>query len=203
MSEQSARTRRDEPGKQSRGAGPWLGWIGVALVALVLLGAGSLGGGERSDDARARNLEETIRCPQCASQAVAHSETPSARGVKAVIAERIEAGNTDEEIRDFIASRYGRDVLLEPAGSGFGGLVWGLPVVAAVVAVSVLVYRFRDWRPGGFEVSEGDRDLVAGALDDLHGAHQAPNPEHGNDGRADAGAEGGRAGDDDRAGDNR
>lgn len=155
-------------GQRGRGARRWLGWIAATVVAVVLLGAGSLGGGEPSEAARARNLEETIRCPQCASQAVAHSETPSARGVKAVIAERIEAGNTDEEIRDFIASRYGRDVLLEPSGSGFGGLVWGLPVVVAVVAGSGLVYRFRDWRPGGFEVSDSDRHLVAGALDDLH-----------------------------------
>ncbi|CAN5753874.1 hypothetical protein BH23ACT2_BH23ACT2_00550 [soil metagenome] len=160
-------------GPPMRGARPWLGWAAVAVVAMVLLAVGSLGGGERSDDARARNLEETIRCPQCASQAVAHSETPSARGVKAVIAERIEAGNTDEEIRDFIASRYGSDVLLEPSGSGFGGLVWGLPVVVAVVAASGLVYRFRDWRPGGFEVTDGDRDLVADALDDLHRGRSA------------------------------
>ncbi len=130
----------------------------------IALAVGTLGGGEPSDEARARSLEESIRCPQCASQSVADSETPSAKGVKVVIRERIEKGNTDEEIRDFIASRYGRDVLLDPSGSGFGALVWALPVVVALVAVGGLVYRFGDWRPSGRAVTQADRELVADAL---------------------------------------
>jgi cytochrome c-type biogenesis protein CcmH len=142
----------------------WLPWIAMAVVVVVALAVGTLGGGEPSDEARARSLEETIRCPQCASQSVADSETPSAKGVKVVIRERIEKGNTDEEIRDFIASRYGRDVLLDPSGSGFGALVWALPVVVALVAVGGLIYRFGDWRPAGRAVTQADRDLVDDAM---------------------------------------
>jgi cytochrome c-type biogenesis protein CcmH len=142
----------------------WLPWIALSIVVVAALAVGTLGGGEPSDEARARSLEETIRCPQCASQSVADSETPSAKGVKVVIRERIEKGNTDEEIRDFIASRYGRDVLLDPSGSGFGALVWALPVVVALVAVGGLVYRFGDWRPAGRSVTQADRDLVDEAL---------------------------------------
>jgi cytochrome c-type biogenesis protein CcmH len=138
----------------------------MAIVVVVALAVGTLGGGEPSDEARARSLEESIRCPQCASQSVADSETPSAKGVKVVIRERIEKGNTDEEIRDFIASRYGRDVLLDPSGSGFGALVWALPVVVALVAVGGLIYRFGDWRPAGRAVTQADRDLVDDALSD-------------------------------------
>jgi len=141
---------------------PWLAMLAVVVVALV---AGSLGGDPPSDRERAQNLAAGIRCPQCASQSVANSETPSAKGVKVVIADRIAAGNSDEEIRDFIASRYGRDVLLDPAGKGFGALVWGLPVAGAVIAVGALVVRFRDWRPAPATVTDADRDLVADALE--------------------------------------
>ena len=146
------------------GARAWLPWIAMAVVVVAVLAVGTLGGGEPSAEERARALEETIRCPQCASQSVANSETPSAKGVKVVIRERIEKGNTDEEIRDFIASRYGRDVLLDPSGRGFGALVWALPVVVALVAVGGLVYRFGDWRPAGRAVTDADRELVEGAL---------------------------------------
>jgi cytochrome c-type biogenesis protein CcmH len=142
----------------------WLPWLALSIVVVAALAVGTLGGGEPSDEARARSLEESVRCPQCASQSVADSETPSAKGVKVVIRERIEKGNTDEEIRDFIASRYGRDVLLDPSGSGFGALVWALPVVVALVAVGGLVYRFGDWRPSGRSVTQADRDLVDDAL---------------------------------------
>lgn len=154
------------PSARSAGRLVWLPWIAMAVVVVVALAVGTLGGGEPSDEARARSLEETIRCPQCASQSVADSETPSAKGVKVVIRERIEQGNTDEEIRDFIASRYGRDVLLDPSGSGFGALVWALPVVVALVAVGGLIYRFGDWRPAGRAVTQADRDLVDDALSD-------------------------------------
>lgn len=137
------------------------------LLALVVVGAltfGTLNQGEPSDGARARALEESIRCPQCRSQSVAQSETPSARGVKTVIRDQIAAGRTDEEIRDFVAASYGREVLLEPSGSGFSGLVWALPVVMVVVAVAALIYRFGDWKPSTRSVSTADRTLVAAAL---------------------------------------
>lgn len=137
--------------------------VGVLVVGLLIVGVSDQG--ERTLDQRARDLEEQVRCPQCRSQSVAQSETPSARGVKVVIRDQLDAGRTDEEILDYIASSYGREVLLDPPGSGFSGLVWALPAVVAIAAVAGLVIRFRDWRPGGrSEVSGADRDLVAGAL---------------------------------------
>lgn len=139
-------------------------WGLLAVVVVSALAFGTLNQGEPSDGARARALEESIRCPQCRSQSVAQSETPSARGVKTVIRDQIAAGRTDEEIRDFVASSYGREVLLEPSGSGFSGLVWALPVVMVVVAVAALIYRFGDWKPSSRTVSSADRSLVAAAL---------------------------------------
>lgn len=144
----------------------WWPWALMAVVVVALLAVGTLGGDPPTLDERARNLEESIRCPSCASQAVANSDTPAAEAVRVLIRERLEAGDSDEEIRDYVASRYpnGRQLLLEPAGRGFGALVWALPVVAAVLAVAALVHRFGDWRPGSVEASEEDRALVAAAL---------------------------------------
>lgn len=144
----------------------WGPWVAMVVVVIGLLVAGTVGGQPPTPAERASALEETIRCPSCASQSVAHSDTPSAQGVKVLIKERIAAGDTDEEIRDYVASRYpsGRQLLLDPAGKGFGALVWGVPVVAAIIAVGSLVYRFGDWRPGVRTVTGADRDLVAQAL---------------------------------------
>lgn len=136
----------------------------MAVVVLIALGFGTFGGDPPSDAQRAQDLAASIRCPQCSSQSVAQSETPSSKGVKVLITDRIAAGNSDEEIRDFVASRYGRDVLLDPSGKGFGALVWGLPVAGAVVAVAALALRFRDWRPSTVAVTDADRDLVSRAM---------------------------------------
>lgn len=144
-------------------------WVVLAVVVVGLLAFGVLDQGERSADQRARDLEEQVRCPQCRSQSVAQSDTPSAKGVKVVIRDQIEAGRSDEEILDFIASSYGREVLLDPPGSGFSGLVWALPVVGAVIAVAALVVRFRGWRRDDApKVSGADRELVADALSSMH-----------------------------------
>jgi cytochrome c-type biogenesis protein CcmH len=148
----------------SKGLRAWLPWIGVAVVVLVALAVGTLGQSEPSAEERAQALAGTIRCPSCASQSVASSETPSSKAVRALIVERIEAGDTDEEIRDFVASRYGREVLLDPAGSGVGLIVWGLPVVLVIVAVAGLVVRFRGYGPPTRHASADDEALVARAL---------------------------------------
>jgi len=154
------------PAPRSRRKVGWLPWGLMGVVVLVLLAVGTLGGDPPTLEERARNLEESIRCPSCASQAVANSDTPAAEAVRVLIKERLAAGDTDEEIRDYVASRYpdGRQLLLDPSGSGFGALVWALPVVAAVAAVAALTYRFGDWKPRRVEVSDADRDLVAAAL---------------------------------------
>ncbi|MEO6628133.1 MAG: cytochrome c-type biogenesis protein CcmH [Aquihabitans sp.] len=144
----------------------WLPWVAMAVVVVGLLGVGTLGGRAPSPAERAHSLEQTIRCPSCASQSVANSDTPSSQAVRLLIRERIAAGDSDEEIRDYIASRYpnGRQLLLDPAGKGFGALVWGVPVGAAIIAVAALIVRFRDWKPTAKAVTDADRELVAEAV---------------------------------------
>lgn len=153
----------------------WLPWVAMAVVVVGLLLAGTLGGRAQTPTERAHALEETIRCPSCASQSVANSDTPSSQAVRLLIRERIAAGDSNEEIRDYVASRYpnGRQLLLDPSGKGFGALVWGVPVGAAIIAVAALVLRFRDWRPAVGTVTDADRDLVAEALD-RSAAHESP-----------------------------
>lgn len=136
----------------------------MALVVVVALSLGSFGGSERTDAERSQDLAASIRCPQCSSQSVAQSQTPSAKGVKVVIDDQVALGRSDEEIRDFVASRFGRDVLLDPASQGFGALVWALPVAVAIVAVGALVLRFGDWKTAPTEATAADRERVATAL---------------------------------------
>ncbi|QXC60951.1 cytochrome c-type biogenesis protein CcmH [Aquihabitans sp. G128] len=154
------------PGSKA-GLARWAPWLAMALVVLVALGIGTFGGKPRTDEQRIQDIEASLRCPQCSSQSVANSDTPSSKGVKVIVRERVKAGQSDEQIRDFVASKFGREVLLDPAGKGFGALVWGVPVAAAVIAVGALVLRFGDWRPSAIATTDADRDLVAEALGGL------------------------------------
>lgn len=146
-----------------RGLGAWLPWLALGLVVLVTLGVGTFAKDDPTDAQRARNLAETIKCPSCDGQSAATSDTPSSQGIRTLIAERIAAGDGDEEIRDFVATQFPGSSL-DPSGRGFTGLVWAVPVVVVVAALAGLVYRFRDWRPTAVAVTQADRDLVARAL---------------------------------------
>lgn len=152
---------RTDPSARRRG----IAWIGVAVLAAILLAVGVLDTADPTPDQRARRLETMIRCPECRGQSVAQSEAPSAKGVKTVIRDLIDSGRSDEEIRDHLVASYGREIVLDPEGSGFSALVWAIPVVVVLVALAALVHRFRDWRPGTREVTEDDRELVASAMD--------------------------------------
>lgn len=135
----------------------------MAVVALSALAVGTFGQSKPSDAERADHLAGTIRCPSCAGQSAATSDTPSSQAVRALIADRVRAGESDEEITDYVVNRY-PGTRLDPSGSGFSALIWALPAALVVVALAGLAFRFRDWRPASLPVTDADRSLVADAL---------------------------------------
>ena len=138
------------------------------VMGLVLVGA--LVVGLQPDD-EARTPEERVfevasgyKCPTCRSQSVADSEAPSAKAIKAEIARRLEAGESEQEIRDYLVAQFGEEVVLTPSSSGVTGLVWIIPVVAVALGAAGLALAFRRWqRRPSVTVSDADRERVAAA----------------------------------------
>lgn len=140
----------------------WLPWfvMAVLVVGALAIGAGGDGGG-RTTEGRVSAIAREVRCPTCQGLSVEESEAATARAVRDEIRRRVEAGESDGEIRAYLVSRFGKDILLKPDASGVGGLVWALPVVAAVCALGGLAFAFRRWRAAGEGgVSDEDRALV-------------------------------------------
>lgn len=144
----------------------WAMWLvlgAVALASLVVAAAGD--GGARTPEDRARSVESSIRCPTCRGQSVLESQAPAAKGIRAEIARRIGAGETDDQIRAYLVSVHGESILLTPPRSGVAGLVWVLPIAALVVALGGVALTFRRWRADGTRApSAADEALVRAAL---------------------------------------
>lgn len=122
-------------------------YVLMAVVAVGALGFGVVSGrDDRSVEDRVAAVASTIRCPQCRSQPAQDSDVSAARAVRDEIARQVEAGATDDEIRDYFAERYGEEILLRPPAGGVGALVWIVPVVALVVGGAGLALAFRRWR---------------------------------------------------------
>ncbi|HEX6424310.1 MAG TPA: cytochrome c-type biogenesis protein CcmH [Acidimicrobiales bacterium] len=145
-----------------RSRGLLAGWLALVVVLAGALAVGTLDdGGARSPGDRARDLAESIACPQCDGQSVADSDSDAATAVRSRIEQRIGEGASDAQIRDELADAYGERVLLTPGRSGVSSLVWTLPVVALVAAFAGVVVAFRRWRVAGARrASDDDRALV-------------------------------------------
>lgn len=138
-----------------------LTWIALVVVAVAALVWALRPSGTRTDAERARDLAAEIRCPDCESLSALDSQTGSARAIRRDLRLRVDAGESDAEIRRTYADRYGDSILLKPAGDGLGLLVWGLPVVVLVVAAAGLVVAFRRWRSSpASPVTDEDAALV-------------------------------------------
>jgi cytochrome c-type biogenesis protein CcmH len=63
---------------------------------------------------RARTLSQDLRCVVCQNQSIDDSNAPLAHDLRVLVRERLVAGDSDEQARDFIVARYGNFVLLKP-----------------------------------------------------------------------------------------
>ena len=152
----------------ARAARRWGPWLALALVLVVALVAGTRGQHHDANlDAHVRRVGSAVRCPTCEGQSVADSNAAASQAIREDIRTRIQEGQSDDAIRAFLVSRYGRDILLTPPASGASGLVWALPVMAFVIAVGGLGMAFRRWRVRtDAVVTDADEALVDAALVD-------------------------------------
>lgn len=106
----------------------WLSMLIAAAMAPAALG-------DPAQEARALALEREIRCVQCENEPIAQSTADIAGDMRALVRERIAAGDSDEEIRAFFRSRYGDFVLFRPPMDGRTALLWLAPLLLAGAGV--------------------------------------------------------------------
>lgn len=112
----------------------------LVAAAIVVYGMVAAEGGSRD---RAAVLADRLRCPVCQSESVADSVSQTARDMRSLIDEMIAAGRSDDEIETFFVARYGEWILLDPAPTGRGLLLWALPVGALAVGALTIASRRR------------------------------------------------------------
>jgi cytochrome c-type biogenesis protein CcmH len=91
-------------------------------------------------EARARALSKTLRCMVCQNQSIDDSNAPLARDLRLLLRERIKAGESDDQVREFLVSRYGEFVLLQPRLNAHTVMLWALPfLVFALGGITFLL----------------------------------------------------------------
>jgi cytochrome c-type biogenesis protein CcmH len=94
-------------------------------------------------EARARTLSAELRCMVCQNQSIDLSDAELAHDLRVLVRERLMAGDSDEEVLDYVVSRYGEFVLLKPRFSLRNALLWGTPVLLLVAGAGGLFFSQR------------------------------------------------------------
>jgi cytochrome c-type biogenesis protein CcmH len=109
-----------------------IGWL-VAGAALAVIVVGLWPEPAVADpDVREQQLSQRIACPWCHGQSLAESDSDVAHDLVVILREKIDAGWSDDEIYEFFASSYGEQVLLDPPLTGWGIVLWSLPLIGLV-----------------------------------------------------------------------
>jgi cytochrome c-type biogenesis protein CcmH len=120
-------------------------------------------------EARARALSAGLRCMVCQNQSIDDSNADLAKDLRLLVRQRISAGDSDQQVIDYLVSRYGEFVLLKPPVNDHTILLWGMPVVLALIAAGVVVVQLRN-RPkrttAPAALSEDEQKKLAALVED-------------------------------------
>ncbi len=115
-------------------------WLLLLVVAFGVAAAQEVEIGNRAFD-----LARHLRCPVCVSESVADSSAQIAQQMRSLIQEKVDDGLTDQEIYAFFQERYGDWILLTPPKRGVHLVVWLLPVIVGLGAITLVAVLARRW----------------------------------------------------------
>jgi len=75
-------------------------------------------------ESRAREISKELRCLVCQNESIDDSNAGLARDLRLLVRERLTAGDTDTEVKEFLVARYGEFVLLKPSFSVANLAIW-------------------------------------------------------------------------------
>lgn len=96
-------------------------------------------------EARTAAVASTLRCPVCQGESIQDSPAELAQQMRAVVRERLRAGETPEQIRAYFVSKYGEWILLEPRLTGLNIALYVWPVALVVGGLVLVVILVRRW----------------------------------------------------------
>jgi cytochrome c-type biogenesis protein CcmH len=87
---------------------------------------------------RAREISAELRCLVCQNQSIDDSNASLARDLRVLVRERLKAGDSNDEVLDYIVARYGDYVLLRPPFRAQTWILWLGPFVLLFVVLGLL-----------------------------------------------------------------
>ena len=120
---------------------------------------------DAQQEARAEAIGSRLRCLVCQNESIEDSAADLARELRAIVRQRVAAGDTDRQVVDWMVARYGNFVRLVPPFDAATALLWATPALALAIgfgAVFLLRRRTAPPRPLDPEEEQRLRGLLSG-----------------------------------------
>ncbi|MBZ6076430.1 cytochrome c-type biogenesis protein [Microvirga puerhi] len=142
----------------------------LLLIAALVLGGSALA--VQPDEVmknpvlehRAREISAGLRCMVCQNQSIDDSDAQLARDLRILVRERLAAGDTDQQVRDFLVQRYGEFVLLKPAFRAHTLLLWLAPFLVLILGALGAVIHLRRRPKANAALDEEERQALEALL---------------------------------------
>ncbi len=122
---------------------------------------------QRTLDQRVYDVAWQLKCPVCSGETVADSSASIAQQMRLVIRQQLQDGQSEQQVLQYFAARYGNQILLAPPTQGAYLLAWLVPVAMLLAGLGLISFVARDWRALGRQSRPQTNDPARGEpLDD-------------------------------------
>jgi cytochrome c-type biogenesis protein CcmH len=112
--------------------------LSAAAAVVIVVGLAASDQPPASAEERVAALSASIKCPFCNGESLAESGSGVAADYRQIIADRVAAGYTDDDIRQEFADSFGDSFILDTSTSSWAIALWSIPVVAMAAGVAVV-----------------------------------------------------------------
>ena len=106
---------------------------------------------------RARQISKDLRCLVCQNESIDESDAALARDLRVLVRERLQVGDSNEEVLQFVVDRYGEFALLRPRIDGVNYVLWWFGPLFLIFSIITAVNYVRKLR----KISKSSNDLSA------------------------------------------
>ena len=144
--------------------------IAPALLALLLAGPAQAISDPAemlpnpAQEARAEQIGRQLRCLVCQNESIEDSGADLARDLRAIVRQRVAAGDTDGQVTAWMVARYGDFVRLRPPFNRLTALLWLSPVLVLVIGLGIVGYGRRARVAAPAPLSAAERARIEGLI---------------------------------------
>ena len=148
------------------------GLLAFALLALLLATGPALAISDPNEalpdaaqESRAVAIGKQLRCLVCQNESIEDSGADLARDLRKIVRQRVVAGDSDQQVIDWLVARYGNFVRLKPPFEWSTVLLWFSPLIALGGGVGLVLVSRRNRPAAPAPLSPAEERRLSKLLD--------------------------------------